>query len=245
MKLSGSFDELEPLYKMYTKARVEMYKEAKEKHKDNLVSHLRAYTIQLINYTLDFAASYGKTPRSIKGIFYKSSNVQQIAESIIDEYEEFNNWGHEVANPKGAKYQTASTRKLDRQAVIDKLEKFRNKKAEPKKRKQDEAGPSSGATKKQQMQNKKKWLEQQLDEKLDDTKEDDQKPDDPPDPSPPPSPKKDEDKDESPLVGLTVDAVKRLKLNLDAIVDVFNDALLDLRDISGLCQVLVDAQGAD
>ena len=161
MKLSRSFDELEPLYTQYTKDRVQMYK---ERHKDNLVLHLREYTVQLINYTLDFCATYGKTPRSIKGIFYKNSNVQQIAEGIIDEYEEFNNWGHEVANPKGAKYKTSSTRKLDRQAVIDKLEKFRYKKAEPKKRKLDEAGPSTRKSKKQQAKDKAQWLEDQLEE---------------------------------------------------------------------------------
>ena len=242
MKLSGSFDELEPLYKQYTKDWVQMFKEAKERNKDNLVSHLREYAVQLINYTLDFCATYGKTPRSIKGIFYKNSNVQQIAESIIDEYEEFNNWGHEVANPKGAKYKTSSVRKLDRDAVRAKLEKFRNKKAEPKKRKADEAGPSTGESKRQQAKNKKQWLEDQLNQKLDEDKdEDDDDPDDPP--SQPQSQQgDDEEKDDSPVVGLTLDAVKKLKLHLDAIVEVLNDAHLDLADISALCQTLVDAQ---
>ena len=243
MKLSGSFDKLEPLYKQYTKDRVQMYQEAKERHKDNLVSHLRDYTVQLINYTLDFCATYGKTPRSTKGIFYKNSNVQQIAEGIIDEYEEFNNWGHEVANPKGAKYKTSSTRKLDREAVIAKLEKFRNKKAEPKKRIADEARPSTGKSKKQQAKDKEEWLEGQSNQKLDDTKQDEDKDDDDDDPpSQPQSQQGDEDKDDSPLVGLTLDAVKKLKLNLDAIAEVLHDAHLDLADISELCQTLVDAQ---
>ena len=166
MKLSGSFDELEPLYKKYTKDRVQMFKEAKERNKNNLVTHLREYAVQLINYTLNFCAVYGKTPRSIKGIFFKSSNVQQIAEGIIDEYEEFNEWGHEVSNPKGAKYKTSSCRKLDREEVRKKLEKFHNPKVPKpeKRRKEDIAGPSNISSEELERAKKKQKEEEDKDD---------------------------------------------------------------------------------
>ena len=76
--------------------------------------------------------------------------------------------------------------------------------------------------------------------KLDETRQDD----DPPSQPQSQGGDDEEEKDDSPVVGLTLDSVKKLKLNLDAIVEVLNDAHLDLADISALCQTLVDAHEA-